>query len=529
MIKYMALGLTIIGVIFLLYAARPTLKISTTESHRGWQVLLALICFFIVGYMVYIAVLLSVPNATVINLIMASILFGGSIFVVLVIYLSRVTLEQSHQVASQEQYNALHDDLTGLPNRKYLLQHLDRQVDDAKTSQLSFAVMLLDLDEFKSINDTLGHFVGDLLLAQLASRLQDRLAPDIFLARMGGDEFALVVPDADPVRINSLSVNIRNYLREPFDIDGHMISISACPGVVYFPTHGDSTAILLQRADIAMYMAKRQKLLLVTYDTGMAAMTKKNLALAARLPAAIAQQEFELFYQPLMHSDNQQIFGVEALIRWPQPDQTLLPPDLFIPLAEQSYLIRDITRWVLQTGLRQLGEWHAAGHKITLQVNISSRDLDENTLSGFIVEQLHANNLPASCLTLEITESAIVRNRTQALKILAELSELGVCVSLDDFGTGYSSMTLLDELPLKQVKIDRSFVVNIESNHSHQAIVQSTINLGSSLGLMVVAEGIENRQQVTLLAALGCDLLQGFFIAKPMDTGACSRWLQDNK
>jgi EAL domain-containing protein (putative c-di-GMP-specific phosphodiesterase class I) len=308
-----------------------------------------------------------------------------------------------------------------------------------------------------------------------------------------------------------------------------MISISACPGVVYFPTHGDSTAILLQRADIAMYMAKRQKLLLVTYDAGMAAMTKKNLALAARLPAAIAQQEFELFYQPLMHSDNQQIFGVEALIRWPQPDQTLLPPDLFIPLAEQSYLIRDITRWVLQTGLRQLGEWHAAGHKITLQVNISSRDLDENTLSGFIVEQLHANNLPASCLTLEITESAIVRNRTQALKILAELSELGVCVSLDDFGTGYSSMTLLDELPLKQVKIDRSFVVNIESNHSHQAIVQSTINLGSSLGLMVVAEGIENRQQVTLLAALGCDLLQGFFIAKPMDTGACSRWLQDNK
>ncbi|MDP6190018.1 MAG: diguanylate cyclase, partial [Gammaproteobacteria bacterium] len=332
MIKYLALIQTMIGVILLMYAAQPTLKISKTESNRGWWVLFALICFFIVGYLAYIITLLSMPQATIINLIIASVLFGGSIFVVLVIYLSQFTLEKIHRVARQEQYNALHDELTGLPNRKYMLQHLAAKVLMAKANRLTFALISMDIDSFQSINDSLGHVFGDLLLKQLATRLQSRLASDIFLARTGGDDFALVVPDTDPDKIKKLCVDLRNYLREPFEIDGHMISISTCPGVVCFPTHGETTAALMQGADIAMRAAKKQKLLMATYDKNMAGATSKNLALVARLPDAIAQQEFELFYQPLMRNDKQQVFGVEALIRWPQQDQTVFQPGDFIPL-----------------------------------------------------------------------------------------------------------------------------------------------------------------------------------------------------
>ena len=527
MIKYLALLLTISGVLCLLYATRPTLKISTSESHWGWRVLLALLCFFIVGYIVYLFLLFGMTNANLIHLMLASILFGGSIFVVLVIRLSRFTLEQKHRVATQEQYNAIHDDLTGLPNRKYLLQHLDIQVQEAKSKQHTFAVLLMDLDEFKWVNDTLGHFVGDKLLQALARRLQERLAADIFLARTAGDEFAMVVPMADNNRITQLGADIRSYFQEPFDIDGHMVSLMSCPGVAYFPEHGDSTATLMQSVDIAMHVAKKQKLLLVTYDDSMAAMTRKNLALVARLPEAIAKQEFTLFYQPLIAGKTNKVFALEALIRWPQADETILPPSDFIPLAEQTYLIRDVTRWVVTTGLQQLGEWHRAGHVLSLQVNISSRDLDENNLPEFIEEQLLKHQIPPHCLILEITESALVRNRKQAIAILTKLSELGVSISLDDFGTGYSSMTLLDELPLNQVKIDRSFIDDMESSASHRAIVESTITLGSKLGLAVVAEGIENQGQIHLLSQLGCDLMQGFYIAKPMPTAAIQQWLDD--
>ncbi|MGB2325043.1 MAG: EAL domain-containing protein, partial [Pseudomonadales bacterium] len=221
------------------------------------------------------------------------------------------------------------------------------------------------------------------------------------------------------------------------------------------------------------------------------------------------------------------VFALEALIRWPQADQTILQPGDFIPLAEQTYLIRDVTRWVVTTGLQQLGEWHRAGHDLSLQVNISSRDLDENHLPEFIEEQLLKHQIPPHCLILEITESALVRNRKQAIAILTQLSELGVSISLDDFGTGYSSMTLLDELPLNQVKIDRSFIDDMETSASHRAIVESTITLGNKLGLAVVAEGIENQQQIQLLAQLGCDLIQGFYLAKPMPTAAIQQWLDD--
>ena len=256
-----------------------------------------------------------------------------------------------------------------------------------------------------------------------------------------------------------------------------------------------------------------------------ALLNERNTELIARLPSAISETEFELHYQPLVSAQHNTVQGVECLIRWPQSDGSAIAPSEFIKLAEQSHVIVDITHWVIETSLKQLGQWHSMGHTLALQINISARDLDEPELVTYITQHLRKNNIEAHFLTLEITENLVLGNPTACITILQKLRDLGVGISLDDFGTGYSSMTLLNQLPLSQIKIDRSFVLGMEHNSKHMSIVQSTLDLGKNIGLEIIAEGVENAQQALLLKQMNCTLIQGYYIAKPMSAEKLEHWL----
>lgn len=506
----------------------PAYGLCRRQQHWGWRILLLLVVLFTLGYTSVAIYLIQLVTVDISLLIIAGVLFCGSIFVNLVIFLSRNTINRIDEAARMDQYNALHDDLTELPNRKHLMQHLQKTISQASANKTPLSVMMMDLNQFKSINDSLGHPTGDELLIQLSKRLSKCLQPGQFLARMGGDEFTIIVPQMESSLCQTtedLCFAIRQQLEQPFDLNGYKVVIGASPGIATFPEHGLDAETLLKHADIAMYEAKREKLLCCVYQPSMSQHSEQALNIASRLPNAIANNQFELHYQPLICNLTQSVYGVEALIRWPQANGSYVPSAEFINLAEQSHLIRDITRWVIQAGLEQLSRWHELGLQFNLQVNISARDLDEASLVGFIKQQLQRHQIAANFLTLEITEHAVITNRQRSNTILTELHKDGVQISLDDFGTGHSSLTLLNALPLNQLKIDHSFVTGMESNEKHLAIVQSTIDLGKNMHLTVVAEGIENQHQIEILDLMGCNYMQGYYLAKPMPADKLQQWL----
>lgn len=536
---YYTLTLMTLGLVLLLWSVKPAYTLCKRQSRWGWRAVLILIVLFIIGYGVATAYILWISNSSLTDLVMSVILFGGSLFVNLVLYLSLKTIDSLDEHIVVNEYNALYDSLTHLPNRKHLIDYLQKRVDkDTERARLdeakdrpdadAFAVVLLDLDRFKSINDTLGHMSGDLLLKQLAQRLSATLKSAQLIARMGGDEFICIVPTAgkDLLLVEALCQELRTQLQQPFNLNGHRVGISASPGVALYPQHGEDVETLLKHADVAMYEAKRQQLLFSVYEPYMSKRSKRTLEIAARLPSAVANQEFELHFQPIFNLAGD-VFSTEALIRWPQADGTMIPPDEFIPLAEQSYLIREITRWVVESGLERLKHWHAIGHAIKLQVNISPQDLVEFSFVEFIKQQLLEQDIAPALLTLEITENAIIRNQVRSFNMLSELHQMGVNISLDDFGTGFSSLSLINKLPLSQLKIDHSFVSDMDTKQKRLAIVQSTVDLGKNMSLEVIAEGVENSNQIEILDLLGCEYIQGNYLAEPMPVAEFEAWLQD--
>ena len=528
MMQNISIILVCLGILLLARAIIPAYTLCRRQQHWGWRALLLLVVFFTLGYVVVAIYLSQLASLDISLLLIAGVLFCGSIFVNLVIFLSRNTINRIDEAARLDQHNALHDDLTELPNRKHLMQHLQQAISQANADKAPLSVMMMDLNQFKSINDSLGHPTGDELLIQLSQRLTNCLQPGQFLARMGGDEFTIVVTQGEASLCDtteSLCFAIRQQLEQPFDLNGYKVVIGASPGIATFPEHGLDAETLLKHADIAMYEAKREKLLCCVYEPSMSQHSEQALSIASRLPEAITKDEFELHYQPLICNLTQSVYGVEALIRWPQADGNYVPAAEFINLAEQSHLIRDITRWVIKAGLAQLHQWHQLGLQFNLKINISARDLDETSLVDYIKQQLLQHQIAAKLLTLEITEHAVITNRQRSSTILQDLHDHGVQISLDDFGTGHSSLTLLNALPLNQLKIDHSFVTGMEANEKHLAIVQSTIDLGKNMHLNVVAEGIENQHQIEILDLMGCNYMQGYYLAKPMPADKLHHWL----
>jgi len=428
----------------------------------------------------------------------------------------------------ERERQALQDPLTGLPNRKLLIRDAKSRIENADDLNLGVALFLLDLDRFKEINDTLGHQVGDALLKLVGQRLAAVVRPEDTVARLGGDEFAILVTDVGHWE-NAVEVaeRIRAALAEPFRHDGMSFEIEASIGIALHPDHGHDFETLLKRADVAMYVAKERNTGIEIYSSESDRHSTIRLGMLAELRNALENNELELHFQPKADLRTGDVVGVEALLRWRHPERGMVPPDEFIPLAEQTGLMRAITQFVVDTALEQLAEWWRSGLRVQAAVNVCARDLYDRDFAEFLRERLDEHGVPPRALMIEVTESVLMADPARAATTLLSLADVGVGVSLDDFGTGYSSLVHLKRLPVSEVKIDRSFVLRMDVNEDDAAIVRSIIDLASALGLRVVAEGVETQESWDRLSVYGCDAAQGWYLAKAMPAEAVTSWLAD--
>jgi diguanylate cyclase (GGDEF)-like protein/PAS domain S-box-containing protein len=421
---------------------------------------------------------------------------------------------------------AFTDQLTGLPNRTLLHERTEQALALAARHGYAVALLLIDLDRFKEVNDTLGHHYGDVLLQQMAERLGTALRDSDTVARLGGDEFAVLLPQISTIAdVIGVAEKIRTAIEAPFLVEALSMDVDASIGLAVYPDHAGNADELLQRADVAMYAAKAAHLDYVLYEPRLDQHSPRRLGLLGQIRRAIANRELVVYYQPKAEAHSGRLIGLEALVRWQHPEHGLLGPNEFIPLAETTGLIRPLTSYVLQTALGECRTWRDAGHDLSVAVNASARCLLDLSLPVEIASLLGRYGIAADRLVLEITESAIMNDPNRALEVLNRLHALGVHLSIDDFGTGYSSMAYLKNLPVDELKIDRSFVTHMRQRQSERVIVRSTIDLAHNLGLRVVAEGVEDQETWQELDLLGCDTIQGYHLAKPMSASALNTWL----
>jgi diguanylate cyclase (GGDEF)-like protein len=422
---------------------------------------------------------------------------------------------------AQAVYDSLHDNLTGLPNRQLLASRLHAAVRSGEPVGL----VLLDLDRFKEINDALGHRCGDELLTQVGPRLTATVRETDTVARLGGDEFAVLLPDVSGLdAVLNVVEKLRLAIEAPIQIAGADLCVEASVGIVVSGVHGDDAQALLRRAEVAMYVAKQRNRGVAVYDPGEDGHDPGRLALLSELRRAIDQRELVLHYQPKVSLDTGEVCGVEALVRWEHPHRGLLPPDRFIPLAEHTGLIGPLTRYVLDVALGQARRWADEGRPLQIAVNLAARNLADPDLCDDVLSLLRTHRVPAHLLCLELTESAITTEPEHALRLLARLRAAGVCLAVDDFGTGYTSLAQLKNLPITELKIDRSFVGTMTTERSNGLIVRSIVDLARNLGLTTVAEGVEDAETFTALAANGCAVAQGYHMSRPLSAEAFDSW-----
>ncbi len=420
------------------------------------------------------------------------------------------------EVNEQLEKLAMNDSLTGLPNRFSIQNRLNNLFIEAKRDSSFFTVVMMDLDRFKDINDTLGHDCGDQLLIEVGLRLKEILRPSDFLGRLGGDEFAILLSETDENNARTVAKKIQSALEPSFYLSEMAFSVSASIGIAAYPQHGNTSSTILKSADVAMYYAKKNKLEYYIYNPGADRNTPDRLSLMSELRQAIHEDQLELFYQPEIDINTSRIIGVEALLRWNHPERGFVPPDDFIPMAEQSGLIRPLTYWVLNSAIRQREVWHDMGINILISINLSMHNLNDAEFAPQLEMLLQNTIVPVEYFEFEVTESSIMDNPDHVVEVMDKLNTLNVSFAVDDFGTGYSSLSLLKKLPVHKLKIDKSFIMDMESDSDDAAIVHSVIDMAHILGLKVIAEGVENGTVLKLLASLGCDLAQGYHISRPL-------------
>ncbi len=426
------------------------------------------------------------------------------------------------------EHQALHDALTDLPNRTLLHDRLRQAILASHRDSLPLALAVMDLDRFKEVNDALGHAAGDLLLQEVGMRLRRVLRAADTVARLGGDEFAVLLPTATAEGATLAAAKLLHALEQPFMIEGQSLVVGASVGIALCPEHGDDAETLLRRADVAMYVAKRTGTGCAIYTLEHDQHSRGRLALVGELRQAIEHDVLVLHYQPLIDLDTRRTTGLEALVRWQHPRHGLLLPDQFIPLAEQTGLIKPLSPWVLNAALRQCQGWRAAGLDVLVAVNLSMRNVHDVQLPDTIAALLKTWDLDPKWLTVEITESAVMADPPRAMEILTRLRAMEVRIAIDDFGTGYSSLSYLRRLPVDVLKVDKSFVRDMATNESDATIVRSVIDLGHDLGLRVIAEGVEDEATWHLLAALGCDGAQGNYLSRPLPSAELFRWMHES-
>jgi len=433
------------------------------------------------------------------------------------------SLEEANE---QLTYMALHDSLTKLPNRMLLEDRLERTIRSASRENRRFALMFIDLDGFKAVNDAYGHHIGDRLLKDVALRIEAGIRAADTLARVGGDEFVLLAEVGDPEDAAGLAEKVIESVGEAFECDGYRLQVTASIGIVIGDGSEKDHHGLLSNADSAMYHAKALgRNCYCFFESSMNAGAQEQMRLLHDLRMAVERRELVLHYQPKFNASGSEMVGVEALLRWMHPTRGMVPPDKFIPLAEKTGLILSIGEWVLDEACRQMCVWRSDGKTIaTVAVNLSSVQFAHAGLVEQVRETLRRYDLDPRCLTLEVTESTAMRNVEASMVVLQELSEMGVHISIDDFGTGYSSLLYLKRLPAKELKIDRGFVRDLSDDTEDAAIISAIVALAKALHLTVVAEGVETEQQREFLKRLGCDSLQGYLLGKPMAAEKLAGW-----
>lgn len=437
-----------------------------------------------------------------------------------------VALDSTLWIARVRAEEQLRDPLTGLPNRQWLLERTWTALDESERAGTRTALVLLDLDRFRSVNDTLGHLAGDRLLLQIAERLRLALPRGAEVARLGGDEFAVLLPTTDSLTSAQRSARVLvGDLGSPLDLDGLTLVLEASAGVAVYPDHALDAEGLLRRADVAMYQAKRDRSGVELYEARRDGNTPDRLGLLGDLRRALDAGEVDLHYQPKVGFDGH-VAGLEALVRWVHPDRGRVPPDEFISMAESSGLMPRLTEYVLETALGQVARWRADGLEVPVAVNVSPRDVHTPGFAGAVAGRLARHGVPAGALQLEITEHVLLEDPQRAADTLAGLTGHGVKMSLDDFGTGYSSLVHLRRLPVSELKIDRSFVARLAVDNEDAEIVRCTVDLAHSLGLLVVAEGVEDDETWERLRDLGCDAVQGWLVAAAMPPDETTAWLR---
>lgn len=424
-------------------------------------------------------------------------------------------------------FQALHDDLTGLPNRTLLMDRATQTLHACERHNSRFSLLLVDLDNFKDINDTLGHHIGDALLKRLAKNLKDELRATDSVARLGGDEFAVLVSEMlceeDVYRI---ARKITQTVEEPVEINGLLLRAGASIGCSIYPDHGHDVNTLLQKADVAMYEAKRSKSVFAIYDFEFDNNSIRQLTLSGELKHAIENGGLSVYYQPQVDLRTNQVTGVEALLRWNHPSHGMIPPDEFVPMAERTGLITRLTEWVLTTALQECRQLRQAGSHITVSINLSTKDLLNEAIPNTIEKLMRNLDVSPSWLSLEITESNIMSNPERAMETLRQLNRMDIRLAIDDFGTGYSSLAYLKRLPIDEIKIDKTFVQDMTRDENDLTIVRSTIDLAHRFGLDIIAEGVESVHTLDLLRDMGCDIAQGHFLCRPVPRDELLRWIE---
>lgn len=440
--------------------------------------------------------------------------------------LKNLTVALEYKVA----HESTHDTMTDLPNRVLLRDRLEQSIQATIRHKTWLGLLILDIDNFKDINESLGHFSGDRLLKQVVSRLKGVVRKSDTIARVGPDEFAIVLNMLEDIEnIHPMIKKLQMLFLEPFPLETLSLEVQVSIGVAVFPDHGNDVDTMLQRADLALCAAKSDIKKYAIYSGQLEKRSPHRLTLMGELRHAIEHDELRLHFQPQIDLNTHKIIGVEALVRWQHPKHGFMPPDEFIPMAERTGLIKPLSVWVLKHALGKVEQWHKQNLKLSIAINLSPSTFLDADLPSVIIGMLSLYAVPAKYIIFEITEGTMIKNPTLAHTIMKQLTKMGIRISIDDFGTGYSSLAYLKDLPASEVKIDRSFVMDMLGNDNDAVIVRSIIDLGHNLSLNVVAEGVEDKETATRIKKQGCDVLQGYYISKPVSSDDFLTWLLEQK
>ncbi|WP_394210119.1 putative bifunctional diguanylate cyclase/phosphodiesterase [Enterovibrio calviensis] len=528
MIKTLSIVLVILGMLALISALKSSISLYRRDRRPSTFSFVPVMLGFVLGYMIYASFLALKSEIIIIEFIVSVVFFGGGIFCVMIFSVVSQSMERIAFAEFQQRHNEAHDPLTGLPNRRFLISTISQHIVDYNANLQRFAVFIIDINNFNNLNEVFSHQKGDVLLAQFSARLKEFVDEDVFLARSSGNRFTLLLTNPENTNISAYIENIQSYLDHPLTINDHDMNLTNTVGVALYPEHGSNAEEILKRAEISMYSAKRIQAPYAIYEPSASTHFYDQSELAAMLHNAIATMDFELYFQPVMNVHNPHQTTFEALIRWTLGDGYSVRPDDFIPIAEQTNAIKQISHWVLETTVAQLAVWQKQSITPQVQVNISVKDLEDENLEPYLAGLIKKYAINPAQLTLELTETSMMLNPAKARVVLDKIKKLGVYLSIDDFGTGFSSLSILSNMPIDEIKIDRSFVTDLLYSSNHEAIVRSTIYLAHSLDCRVVAEGVETEALGQYLMSIGCDKIQGYWYGRPMNLAQTDAWLNES-